>query len=96
MIIQTSTNRFEKELTLMCKRGKSIKKLINVIGLLVNNVNDGLPHHLLLPAKYRLHKIVNHLNTWDCHIEPDWLLLYYLDDNILRLERTGTHSDIFK
>ncbi|CEO17803.1 mRNA interferase YafQ [Rickettsia monacensis] len=35
-------------------------------------------------------------NIWDCHIEPDWLLLYYLDDEVLRLERTGTHSDLFK
>nr|CDI29897.1 mRNA interferase YafQ [Rickettsia monacensis IrR/Munich] len=43
-----------------------------------------------------LHKIINMENIWDCHIEPDWLLLYYLDDEVLRLERTGTHSDLFK
>ncbi len=35
-------------------------------------------------------------NIWDCHIEPDWLLLYHLDDEVLRLEHTGTDSDLFK
>lgn len=50
----------------------------------------------LLPTKYCLHKIVNMNNIWNCHIEPDWILLYYLNDEVLRLERTGTHSDIFK
>jgi mRNA interferase YafQ len=96
MIIQTSTKRFEKELSNMCKRGKDIQKLITVIDLLVKNINDGAEHHLLLPKKYCLHKIVNQKNIWDCHIEPDWLLLYYLDSEVLRLERTGTHSDLFR
>ncbi|MCC8406880.1 MAG: type II toxin-antitoxin system YafQ family toxin [Rickettsia endosymbiont of Ecitomorpha arachnoides] len=96
MILQTSTKRFEKELLLMHKRGKDIKKLIKVTDLLVENIKAGIAHHLLLPPKYCLHKIINMENIWDCHIEPDWLLLYYLDDEVLRLERTGTHSDLFK
>ena len=96
MILQTSTKRFEKELLLMHKRGKDIKKLIKVTDLLIENINVGIAPHLLLPSKYCLHKIVNMDNIWDCHIEPDWLLLYYLDDEVLRLERTGTHSDLFK
>jgi len=96
MILQTSTKRFEKELTLMHKRGKDIKKLIKVTDLLVENINAGIAHHLLLPPKYCLHKIINIDNIWDCHIEPDWLLLYYLDKEVLRLERTGTHSDLFR
>lgn len=60
MIIQTSTKRFEKELSLMYKRGKDIQKLKKVTDLLVENINSGVDHHLLLPMKYRLHKIVNH------------------------------------
>ena len=96
MIIQTSTKRFEKELVLMCKRGKDIKKLIKVTDMLVQNINSGVQPHLLLPPKYCLHKVINKSNIWDCHIEPDWLLLYYLDDEVIRLERTETHSDIFR
>jgi mRNA interferase YafQ len=72
------------------------KKLITITDLLVKNINSGIEHHLLLPSKYCLHKIANKSNVWDCHIEPDWLLLYYLDDEVLRLERTGTHSDLFR
>lgn len=96
MIKQTATKRFEKELSLMCKRGKKIEKLIKLTDCLVTNINDGVEHHLLLPPRYSLHKVVNSFNIWDCRIEPDWLLLYYLDEEVLRLERTGTHSDIFK
>ncbi|KJW02929.1 mRNA interferase YafQ [Rickettsia endosymbiont of Ixodes pacificus] len=80
----------------MYKRGKDIKKLIKVTDLLVENIKAGIAHHLLLPTKYCYIKIINMENIWDCHIEPDWLLLYYLDDEVLRLERTGTHSDLFK
>ena len=96
MILQTSTKRFEKELVLIHKRGKDIKKLIQVTDMLVENINAKVAHHLLLPPKYCLHKIINMSNIWDCHIEPNWVLLYYLDDEMFRLERTGTHSDLFK
>lgn len=96
MILQTSTKRFEKKLVLIHKRGKDIKKLIKVTDMLVENINAKVAHHLLLPPKYCLHKIINMSNIWDCHIEPNWVLLYYLDDEMFRLERTGTHSDLFK
>jgi mRNA interferase YafQ len=86
------TNLYKKELKLMLKRGKSVQKIFDVINLLLDNATTGIEHHLLLPEKYRLHKLTNGL--WECHIEPDWLLVYYLDDKVLRLERTGTHSDI--
>ena len=55
-----------------------------------------IPHNELLPKKYRLHKLSGQFqNLWECHIESDWLLIFYLDDKMLKLERTGTHSDIF-
>lgn len=95
MILQTSTNQFERELVLMCKRGKDVDKLIKVIDVLICNVNAGVKHHLLLPSKNRLHKLSGkYTGFWECHIEPDWLLIFYLDEEILRLERTGTHSDL--
>lgn len=96
MIELVSTNLYKKELKLMFKRGKSAQKIFDVINLLLDNTNRGLEPHLLLPAKYKLHKLSSkYVNRWECHIEPDWLLVYYLDNEVLRLERTGTHSDIF-
>lgn len=95
-IKRVSTNRYEKELEKMLRRGNNSKKLLEVINLLLDNANKGMEHHSLLPTKYSLHKLSGkYVNYWECHIEPDWLLIYYLDDEVLRLERTGTHSDIF-
>ena len=90
------TNLYRKEIKLMIKRGKSTKKIYEVVKTLVDNANNCIEHHLLLPTKYKLHKLSGQYNKyWECHIEPDWLLFYYIDDKVLRLERTGTHSDIF-
>jgi mRNA interferase YafQ len=90
------TNLYKKELKLILKRGKKVKKIFDVVNLLLDNANKGIEHHLLLPTKYSLHKLSGkYKNYWECHIEPDWLLIYYLDHEVLRLERTGTHSDIF-
>ena len=97
MIKTVSTNRYEKELKLMIKRGKDLNKLDYLLEILEANINKGIEHHLLLPEKYCLHKLIGkYKGYWECHIEPDWLLVYYLDDEVLRLERTGTHNDIFK
>jgi mRNA interferase YafQ len=97
MLNLTKTNLYKKELKLMIKRGKDAQKMFNVINLLQHNANNAIEHHLLLPTKFKLHKLSGqYYNYWECHIETDWLLVYYLDDTTLRLERTGTHSDIFK
>ena len=97
MIKTVATNRYEKELKLMIKRVKDLNKLDYLLEILEANINKGIEHHLLLPEKYCLHKLIGkYKGYWECHIEPDWLLVYYLDDEVLRLERTGTHNDIFK
>ncbi|WPY00034.1 Type II toxin-antitoxin system YafQ family toxin (plasmid) [Candidatus Megaera polyxenophila] len=97
MIKTVATNRYEKELKLMIKRGKDLNKLDYLLEILEANINKGIEHHLLLPEKYCLHKLIGkYKGYWECHIEPDWLLVYYLDNEVLRLERTGTHNDIFK
>lgn len=97
MIKTVATNRYEKELKLMIKRGKDLDKLDYLLEILEANINKGIEHHLLLPEKYCLHKLIGkYKGYWECHIEPDWLLVYYLDNEVLRLERTGTHNDIFK
>jgi mRNA interferase YafQ len=97
MIKTVATNRYEKELKLMIKRGKDLNKLDYLLEILEANINKKIEHHLLLPEKYFLHKLIGkYKGYWECHIEPDWLLVYYLDNEVLRLERTGTHNDIFK
>ena len=97
MIKTVATNRYEKELKLMIKRGKDLNKLDYLLEILEANINKGIEHHLLLPEKYCLHKLIGKYKSyWECHIEPDLLLVYYLDNEVLRLERTGTHNDIFK
>jgi mRNA interferase YafQ len=51
----------------------------------------------LLEPKYRDHQLSgNWQGHRDCHIEPDWLLIYKITDADLYLERTGSHSDLFK
>ena len=73
----------------MRKRGKDLEKLQEIIKLLA----DGVP----LPPNYRDHPLIGQWQlSRDCHIEADWILIYTADKDSLRLERTGTHSDLFK
>lgn len=81
---------FRKDLKLMYQRGKDLCKLRAAIECLAR----GEP----LPARLRDHPLKGEMTGFrECHIEPDWLMVYRVegDSNILRLERTGTHSDLF-
>ena len=83
------TARFKKSLKKMLKRGKDLKKLVAVVRMLALAEQ--------LPTKYRDHALSGNLTGLrDCHIENDWVLLYYYQDNILvlTLADTGTHSDL--
>lgn len=87
-VVQTQT--FKKSLKRMLRRGKDQKKIYNVIALLA----QGEP----LPPQYRDHALTgNLLGLRDCHIENDWVLLYYIQESVLvlTLSDTGTHSDLF-
>ena len=82
--------RFRKNLTKMLRRGKDINKLETVVSILARGEQ--------LPAKYKDHALSGDLEGLrDCHIENYWLLLYYIEDNVLvlTLSDTGTHSDLF-
>ena len=84
------TNKFKKDYKLCVKRGYDIEKLQTVITLLKETGK--------LPAKYKPHKLSgNYTGLWECHIKPDWLLVWLQDDNKLTLilTNTGTHSDLF-
>ena len=75
------------------KQGKNIDKLLNI----VDKLSKGIP----LEIKYRDHALYNDnrfQNCRDCHIEPDWVLIYkYLDESlILLLVNTGSHSEVLE
>lgn len=81
--------QFKKELKLQEKRGRDLKKFKDIADKLINEIP--------LDSKHKNHKLVgNFKNRWECHIEPDWLLIYYKDEVCIIFERTGTHSDLFK
>lgn len=89
MFLPVTTTRFEKDVKLARKRGKDLAKLRNLMGLLLEGVK--LPHH------YFDHRLTgNYANRRECHIEPDWLLIYKPEPKEIIFERTGTHSDLFK
>ncbi|MFA4994743.1 MAG: type II toxin-antitoxin system YafQ family toxin [Bdellovibrionales bacterium] len=81
--------RFEKDVKLALKRGKNTDKLWTIVELLQRG-EDLAPRH-------RPHRLTG---DWapcqECHIEPDWLLIYMTTDDTLELLRTGTHSDLFE
>lgn len=82
--------RFQKDLKRVQRRGYDISLLTNVLTILAN----GEP----LPAKYKDHDLSeNYKGCRECHITPDWLLIYEISEGelILYLTRTGTHSDLF-
>ena len=84
------TNRMKNDAKLMKKRGKDMVKLVNVLSLLAN----GNP----LPARYKDHSLTGNLHDFrECHIEPDWLLIYQIYEDILILSATatGSHADLF-
>lgn len=84
------TTRFRKELRKMLKRGADIGKLETVVNILASGET--------LPPQYHDHALTGDMaGTRDCHITPDWLLLYRIENDVLvlTLTRTGTHADLF-
>jgi len=85
------TNQFKKDLKLARKQGKDTEKLFEVVERLANGE--------VLEAKYHEHDLTgNYTGCRECHIEPDWLLVYEIMDDIivLLLYRLGSHSELFK
>ncbi len=83
------TNQFKKDLKRVKKRGKNATKLKVIMSSLVDEKT--------LAEKYRDHVLIgNYQGRRECHIEPDWLLIYKIDSDKIIFERTGSHSDLFK
>ena len=84
------TSQFKKDYKLAMKRGMNIALLDKVIDILAMGET--------LPDKYRDHALTgNWVGHRECHIQPDWLLIYRIEKSVLVLElsATGTHSDLF-
>ena len=85
------TNQFRKDIKLAKKQNKDLNKLFDVVNILAEGG--------ILEAKYRDHDLSGeYKGTRECHIEPDWLLVYEIQNDILVLilYRLGTHSELFK
>jgi mRNA interferase YafQ len=90
MLDYTFPRQFKKDMELMEKRHKDIDKIENVMSLIINEI--ALPpscHNHLLHGAYE--------GKFECHVQPDWLLIYEPDPvrKKVMFYRTGTHSDLF-
>lgn len=84
------TTQFKKDFKRAKKQGKDISKLISILSILQKQEQ--------LPELHRDHNLTgNYLGFRECHITPDWLLIYKVDEDklILTLVRTGSHSELF-
>lgn len=84
------TNQFKNDYKLIIKRGYDPKKLENILNLLCSGN--------ILPEKNCDHPLLNsreYREVRECHIAPDWLLIYRIENSELQLIRTGSHSDLF-
>ena len=91
MLSIVKSNRFIKDLKLAIKRGLDISLLDDVVTKLANGE--------ILPKQYNDHQLMGEFADFrECHIKPNWLLVYSIDDVELELFlfRTGTHSDLFR
>lgn len=85
------TTKFKKDLKLAEKQGKNIDKLFKIVKKLSNGEK--------LDTKFHDHDLTgDYIGCRECHIEPDWLLIYEKFDDVLvlLLTRTGSHSDLFR
>mgnify|MGYP003960532565 FL=1 len=83
------TKQFKKDVRRLKKQGKDFTKLKVVLGTICEGKE--------LEIKYRDHKLVsNYQKARECHIEPDWLLIYEIFIDTIKLRRTGSHAELFK
>ena len=81
--------QFDRDVKRMRKRGKDLDKLKLTLAILIAEQQ--------LEQRYQDHTLGgNYKNRRECHIEPDWLLIYKLTGNEIFFERTGSHADLFK
>jgi mRNA interferase YafQ len=88
MLNPVFTTKFKKDLELMNKRGENMNIFKALSKKLINQE--------MLEARYKDHKLSGiYKNRRECHIAPDWLLIYKIEGDVIIFERTGSHSDLF-
>ena len=88
MLTILRTNQFKRDYKLSKKQGREIEKLVDVIEKLASEDK--------LDQKYREHALHgSYKDCRECHITPDWLLIYKIEGENLILVRNGSHSDLF-
>ena len=89
MRVVVKSGAFKKDYKRIKRRGLPLGKLVSIV--------DSLATDQPLSERCRPHKLSGEYSGfWECHIEPDWLLIYNCTEDELLLRRTGTHSDLFK
>ena len=89
MLKPVHTSKFKKDYRKVKKQNNDMGKLVEILELLISQKP--------LPAKNRDHALTGSLNKYrECHIEPNWLLMYRVDGQKIIFERTGSHSELFK
>lgn len=89
MLKPVSTNQFKRDVKKAKKQGKDCSKL--------KKVTDQLIEEKPLAAKYKDHILTgNYTGYRECHIEPDWLLIYTVEEDKIFFERLGSHSELFR
>jgi mRNA interferase YafQ len=88
MLNPIQISQFKKDVKLCQKRNMDMRKLKEIMLLLINEKP--------LPTKCKDHPLKHNWNHHrDCHIEPDWVLIYKIDGSDIYFVRTGSHSDLF-
>ncbi len=83
------TNQFKRDIKRLLRSGKDIEKLLSTV--------EKLAEGRKLPSEYNDHPLSGkYKDKRDCHIEPDWILIYAIEDDELVLYRTGSHTQLFK
>ena len=84
-----TTSRFLRDLKLARRRGKELAKMEAVI--------DALARGERLSSRHRAHRLQGEMQgLWECHVEPDWLMIWDESDREIVLIRCGTHADLFE
>ena len=83
------TTQFKRDIKRLLRSGKDIEKLLSIV--------EELAEGRKLPPEYHNHPLSGkYKNKCDCHIEPDWILIYAIEDDELVLYRTGNHPQLFR
>ena len=89
MLRPVYSKRFERDLKRVTRRGKDAAKLKDVIKKLIQQEK--------LDARYKNHPLQGtYKGCYDCHIEPDWILIYRIKHDLIQFIRTGSHADLFR